>query len=75
MPSEHIFAGLDILTDVLKNPTFEQDKFDKEKNVILEEIKMYHDSPRHDVLMQIEKMRTDLPREIFDSNSRSFLLT
>lgn len=48
LPSEHLFAGLDILTDMLNNPLFEITKFEKEKKVIIEEIKMYHDTPtRH----------------------------
>ena len=53
LPSVHLFAGLDIITDMLKNPAFKIEKFEKEKKVILEEIKMYHDSPArhiHDVL-------------------------
>src|SRR3989338_8845815 len=49
LPSEHVFAGLDILHDILENPIFEPKKFEKEKKVILEEIKMYHDSPQHHV--------------------------
>ncbi len=46
LPSEHLFAGMDILIDILKNPTFDAKKFEKEKKVILEEIKMYHDNPQ-----------------------------
>src|SRR3989339_2142284 len=41
LPSEHIFAGLDILVDMLNNAIFNKEKFEKEKKVILEEIKMY----------------------------------
>lgn len=46
LPSEHLFSGLDILTDMLKNTKFDEEKFEKEKKVILEEIKMYNDNPR-----------------------------
>ena len=53
LPSEHIFAGLDILTDILKNSLFHPEKFEKEKKVILEEIKMYHDDPQRFVYDQI----------------------
>ncbi len=49
LPSEHVFSGLDILIDILKNPTFLSEKFEKEKKVILEEIKMYHDDPMRNV--------------------------
>lgn len=45
LPSEHVFAGLDILVDMLKNPLFDAKKFEKEKKVVLEEIKMIHDDP------------------------------
>ena len=45
LPSEHVFSGLDIIVDIMKNPTFSDKRFEKEKRVILEEIKMYHDDP------------------------------
>lgn len=53
LPSEHVFAGLDILSDILNNPIFEEKKFEKEKKVILEEIKMYHDAPQYHVFEKI----------------------
>ena len=49
LPSEHIFSGIDILIDMLKNPSFDSEKFEKEKKVILEEIKMYHDDPQKNI--------------------------
>lgn len=61
MPSEHVFSGLDILIDMLKNPKFDGEKFEKEKKVILEEIKMYHDNPRLHVFEQIEKNLFERP--------------
>lgn len=61
LPAEHLFLGLDILTDILNNPSFDKEKFEKEKKVILEEIKMYHDSPAHHVYEQIEKNLYDKP--------------
>lgn len=53
LPSEHLFTGLDILIDMLKNPLFEEKKFEKEKKVILEEIKMYHDMPQKHIYDKI----------------------
>lgn len=53
LPSKHAFSGLAILTDMLKNPLFEETKFEKEKRVILEEIKMYHDSPQSHIYEKI----------------------
>jgi len=61
LPAKHIFAGLDILTDMLNNPLFNEEKFEKEKKVILEEIKMYHDNPRASTLEQIEKNMYEPP--------------
>ena len=55
MPSEHLFSGLDILTDMLNNPKFDEAKFEKEKKVIFEEIKMIHDFPMRDVWKLIEE--------------------
>lgn len=49
LPSKHLFAGLEILRDLLVNPIFDEKKFEKEKKVILEEIKMYHDDPARSV--------------------------
>ena len=61
LPSEHLFAGLDILTDMLNNPKFDLEKFEKEKKVILEEIKMYHDAPQRYVFDLIEKNLYEKP--------------
>lgn len=53
LPSEHVFAGLDILIDMIKNPKFDEEKFNKEKGVVLEEIKMYEDEPKMHALKKI----------------------
>ncbi len=55
LPSEHVFAGLDILIDMLNNAIFDERKFEKEKKVILEEIKLYHDAPDRSVYRIIEE--------------------
>ncbi len=62
LPSEHVFAGIDIIIDMLKNPKFEEKKFEKEKKVILEEIKMYHDMPQRFVY---DKMESELYEKPF----------
>jgi len=54
LPSEHLFAGLDIISDIMNNPTFDEKKFEKEKKVVIEEIKMYHDMPQKDVFDKLE---------------------
>ncbi len=61
LPSEHVFAGLDILHDILMNPVFPTKKFEKEKKVILEEIKMYHDDPQRAVYDSLLKNLYDAP--------------
>lgn len=61
LPSEHLFAGLDILSDMLNNALFDLTKFEKEKKVILEEIKMYHDNPAVYVFDRVENNLYEKP--------------
>lgn len=41
----HIDIGIDVLSDMILNSTFKEDDLDKERSVIIEELKMYEDSP------------------------------
>lgn len=43
IPSMHIETGIDVLSDLIWNNTIPKNEFDKERNVILEELKMYND--------------------------------
>jgi predicted Zn-dependent peptidase len=61
LPSEHLTSGMDIIIDMLKNPKFDEEKFEKEKKVILEEIKMYHDMPQRHVFEKIEENLYEKP--------------
>ncbi|MFH1803215.1 MAG: pitrilysin family protein [archaeon] len=54
LSSEHVFSGLDIISDVMSNPIFDKGEFEKEKKVVIEEIRMYHDMPMRAVHEQIE---------------------
>ena len=45
LPSEHIETGMNLIHDILKNPIFEKEKMEREKRVVIEEIKIYHDDP------------------------------
>ena len=45
VPKENIEKAIDIMLDMFFNSTFPQYEFDKEKNVIVEEKKMYEDDP------------------------------
>ncbi|HEX6982171.1 MAG TPA: pitrilysin family protein [Balneolaceae bacterium] len=38
--------ALDVLSDMVLNPSFPKDEIEKEKKVVIEEMKMYNDSPR-----------------------------
>jgi predicted Zn-dependent peptidase len=42
---EHVSTAVDLLADIVMNPRFEEDDLEREKKVILEEIKMVEDTP------------------------------
>jgi len=42
---EHLPTAVDLLSDIVMNPRFDTDDLEKEKKVILEEIKMVEDTP------------------------------
>jgi predicted Zn-dependent peptidase len=42
---EHLSLALDILSDIVRNPAFNPDDIDREKKVVIEEIKMVEDTP------------------------------
>src|SRR5438128_6555410 len=42
---EHLPLAMDILSDIVRNPAFSVDDIEREKNVVLEEIKMVEDTP------------------------------
>ncbi len=44
-------VALDVLSDMVRNSTFPEEEMEKEKKVVLEEMKMYRDSPE-DVLFE-----------------------
>src|SRR6185437_10552528 len=52
---EHLPTAVDLLSDIVMHPRFEQDDLDREQKVILEEIKMVEDTPDdlvHEVFTQ-----------------------
>ena len=55
MPSKHLNIALDVLSDMIKNPKLDEKELEKERQVIFEEIKMYHDNPRLHVFDEIQK--------------------
>jgi len=55
MPSKHLDIALDVLSDMVKNPLFDEKELEKERKVIFEEIKIYHDNPIKHVFDEIQK--------------------
>ena len=45
MPSEYLAETVDILSDMYLNASIDEDDFERERLVVLEEIKMYRDEP------------------------------
>ena len=43
--SEHVEKSIEILSDILLNSTFTEENLEKEKKVVIEEIRMYQDMP------------------------------
>ncbi len=42
---EHVELGLDVLSDMFFHSTFDEEELNRERNVVIEEIKMYEDTP------------------------------
>ena len=56
MPSKHLDIALEVLTDIVKNSVFDEKEIEKERKVILEEIKMYKDNPQMHSISEIQKL-------------------
>jgi len=65
MPSDKLDIALDVLSDLIKNPLFDEKELEKERKVIFEEIKMYKDNPRMYIL---EKIKEYLYKKPFGMN-------
>ncbi|GAH77972.1 unnamed protein product, partial [marine sediment metagenome] len=61
MPSKHLDVALDVLTDMVKNPLFDQKELEKERKVIFEEIKMRKDNPMVYVFDKIQSYLYEEP--------------
>lgn len=72
---EHIDYGIDILSDMLFNSLFDEDDIEKERLVILEELKMYEDSPEdlsYDLLIENIYQNKDLGMNIIGTKESLF---
>ena len=56
MPSRYIGLALKVLSDMVINPKFPQKEIEKEKTVIIEEIKMYKDLPQSYVYELLDEL-------------------
>jgi len=55
VPAEHLPLGLDVLSDIVSNSKLGPDDVERERMVILEELKMYQDQPQDYVLNLLEE--------------------
>jgi len=56
LPGKYFSLGADITRDLVLHPLFENKALERERKVIVEEIKMYHDNPGTYVLEKIKEM-------------------
>jgi len=54
IPSKHLNTALEVLSDMMKNPVFDEKELEKERKVIFEEIKMRKDNPHIYVLDEVQ---------------------
>ena len=54
MDSKHFGLSMDIISDIMLHPAFTEKNFKKEKGIILQEIKMYHDLPNYHVIDRLK---------------------
>ncbi|GIU68504.1 MAG: peptidase M16 [Candidatus Pacearchaeota archaeon] len=55
LQNKHLEIAFDILSDMIKNPLFDKIELEKEKKVIIEEIKMYKNDPMSYVNLKIQE--------------------
>ncbi len=70
MPDAFVFEGLDVLMDLFLNPSFPEEEIEKEKLVVLEEIKSAEDTPDdlvHDLYSETVWQDNGLGRRILGS--------
>jgi len=70
VPYEHYDLALDVLTDMMRHPLFDPQELEKERRVVVEEIRMLFDDPQswaHLLLMQEVFPKHPLGRDIAGS--------
>jgi len=66
---KYLDIGLEIISDLTLNPTFNPVELEKERKVVLEEIKMYYDSPQMYVLEKIKELLYAKPFGMFTAGT------
>ncbi len=61
IPSKHLNTALEVLSDIVKNPLFDEKEMEKERKVIFEEIKMRKDNPTMYVFDKVQSCLYDSP--------------
>ena len=56
VPAEHMELGLDVLFDIVSNSKLAPADIERERSVILEELKMYQDQPQEHVQNLLEEL-------------------
>ena len=83
VPSEFAFAALNLLADMVKNAALDQQELQKERQVVLKEIRLNHDSPQRHSLRVLWKLAFSVhayqypilgQKELFEQLSREDLL-
>jgi predicted Zn-dependent peptidase len=70
VPGEHLPAVLHVLADMVRNPLFDAEEFEKERGVIIEELSATQDDPQEWVNLLIDEiMWPDLPLGRDDAGS------
>lgn len=64
MPSSKLNTALEVLSDMVKNPLFDEKELEKERKVIFEEINMRRDNPMVYVFDEIHRFLYDFPFSI-----------
>lgn len=65
VPSKYLSIAAEVIFDIFFNASFPEEEFEKESAVILEELKMYSDSPPHHTLIKIDEMMYEKPFGMF----------
>lgn len=66
--SSHLEEVIELLGDMLNNSLFDEDELEKEKNIVMDEIDMYKDSPE-DVVHEMLQMK------VWDGHPLGFLIS